>query len=273
MINLIQSIINEPIASIGLSMLLFFIFLIGYLTAWCFKGGIIRFLFGLLLITDAFINLLNDGSIMVDIAFWGGFIYRFFDGWQGIIRKKDNLLWKIEKFWNSAFIRLLRRLLSEKPKQKQKSSNNQSEYQRTNNKQEEIEKERVRRAEEMHRQREAEKSSKQSKQNNSTSSRTEQSEKIEDSDQYQENKKRDNCEDDFNARIQKTIRDGYLATLGLAPDREYTQEEIKKAYRRQANKYHPDRHMGKSEAEMQVINERFSEIKRAYEWLNKDPTY
>ncbi len=48
------------------------------------------------------------------------------------------------------------------------------------------------------------------------------------------------------------------------------QAEIQKAYRRQANKYYPDRHMGKSEAEIRAMNEKFAEIRKAYEWLNED---
>ncbi len=286
MTNLIQGIINEPTASIGILILLFIIFLIGYLTAWCFKGGIIRFLCGLFLITDAFFTLLDGDSMMAKTAFWGGFIFRFFDGWQGIIRRKDNLLWRVEIFWNGAVCRFLRRLFAKKPKQKQNTSNTQSEYQKTgNSQQEDIEKERVRRAEEMHRQREAEKAHKQAEKDQQEKADNRKSEKSEDKkskksekkkaennqqNQEAESQKRDDFEEDFNARIQKMIRSGYLATLGLAPDGEYTQAEIKKAYRRQANKYHPDRHMGKSEAEIKAMNEKFAEIKRGYEWLTKD---
>ncbi|AEH45396.1 chaperone protein DnaJ [Thermodesulfatator indicus DSM 15286] len=51
--------------------------------------------------------------------------------------------------------------------------------------------------------------------------------------------------------------------LGVSPDA--SQEEIKKAYRRLARKYHPDLHPGDKEAE-----EKFKEIQEAYEILS-DP--
>src|SRR5919109_2427422 len=52
----------------------------------------------------------------------------------------------------------------------------------------------------------------------------------------------------------------YYEALGLA--RNATEAEIKKAYRRMAMKYHPDRNPGDKEAEG-----RFKEVKEAYEVL------
>ncbi len=96
-------------------------------------------------------------------------------------------------------------------------------------------------------------------------------EKVEDNKQNQQNHQQyDQSSTQEYADIETLVRNMHLVTLELEPDREYTKEDIKKAYHRQANRYHPDRHMGKSEAQIKVLNEKFAEIKRAYEWLTKD---
>ena len=53
----------------------------------------------------------------------------------------------------------------------------------------------------------------------------------------------------------------FYATLGVA--RTATDEEIKKAYRKLAMKYHPDRNPDNKEAE-----EKFKEVQKAYETLS-----
>lgn len=75
---------------------------------------------------------------------------------------------------------------------------------------------------------------------------------------------------DFEDRIRQMFRAGYLSTLGLAPDGLYSQEDIKKAYRKQANNYHPDRHQGKDEETIQAMSDKFAEVKKAYEWLREN---
>jgi len=59
----------------------------------------------------------------------------------------------------------------------------------------------------------------------------------------------------------------YLSILGLDPDGTYSYADIKKAYRRQATKYHPDKHHNKGESVWKEMNERFKEVKEAYEIL------
>ncbi len=61
----------------------------------------------------------------------------------------------------------------------------------------------------------------------------------------------------------QTMAKDYYATLGV--DRNASQDEIKKAYRKLALKYHPDRNQGDKEAE-----EKFKETAEAYEVLT-DP--
>jgi DnaJ like chaperone protein len=55
--------------------------------------------------------------------------------------------------------------------------------------------------------------------------------------------------------------------LGVSPS--VTKLQLKKAYRTLAKKYHPDKHIGKSEAEIQKIEEKFQEIKEAYDIILK----
>ncbi len=64
-----------------------------------------------------------------------------------------------------------------------------------------------------------------------------------------------------------STRSRYLVILGLDPEKQYDYKEIKKAYRRQANKYHPDKHQGKPDAEMKEMTKRFQEVQTAFEWL------
>ncbi len=58
----------------------------------------------------------------------------------------------------------------------------------------------------------------------------------------------------------------YYDVLGVAKNA--SEEEIKKAYRKLAMKYHPDRNQGKDGAASKEAEERFKEVKEAYEVLS-----
>jgi uncharacterized membrane protein YkvA (DUF1232 family) len=55
--------------------------------------------------------------------------------------------------------------------------------------------------------------------------------------------------------------------LGVSPGA--TQEEIKSAYRKQAQRYHPDRVSHLGEELQQMAKEKFQEIQKAYETLSR----
>lgn len=55
-------------------------------------------------------------------------------------------------------------------------------------------------------------------------------------------------------------------TLGIM--RDASEAEIKKAYKKSALKFHPDRNSGKSDAEKELANAKFKEIGEAYEILS-----
>jgi len=98
-----------------------------------------------------------------------------------------------------------------------------------------------------------------------------QEQKTEDDNQnYQKEKTSSNSSYDSQQssnNIQESVKRDYLLILGLDPDKHYSHQEVKKAYRRMANKVHPDKHPHASEPEKQKMAEKFKEVKKAYEWL------
>ena len=60
----------------------------------------------------------------------------------------------------------------------------------------------------------------------------------------------------------------YLSKLGLSGNP--TQNEIKKAYRNLAKEYHPDKLVGVTETIKKIAEEKFREIKEAYDYLKTD---
>lgn len=65
----------------------------------------------------------------------------------------------------------------------------------------------------------------------------------------------------------ESIKSKYLRILELDPSGNYDYKDIKKAYRRQAAKYHPDKHQTKGSQTVKEMGEKFKEVKEAYEWL------
>lgn len=60
----------------------------------------------------------------------------------------------------------------------------------------------------------------------------------------------------------------YYSTLEV--DRSATAEEIRKAYRKLATRYHPDKHIGADEETKERAKKKFEEIRNAYEVLNNE---
>ena len=56
-------------------------------------------------------------------------------------------------------------------------------------------------------------------------------------------------------------------TLGLTVNA--TDDEIKKAYRRMAMQYHPDRHVNASETDQKCAAEKFRAVQKAYEHIKQ----
>lgn len=62
----------------------------------------------------------------------------------------------------------------------------------------------------------------------------------------------------------------YTAYLSLGLNKFATNEEIKKAYRQLAIKYHPDKLTNKSESEIMVASRKFREVTEAYDIIKKE---
>lgn len=97
-------------------------------------------------------------------------------------------------------------------------------------------------------------------------SQEQQQEKADSSHQKQE-KQQSNQSHQNSSSGSTSTRNRYLMILGLEPDKQYSYKEIKKAYRRQANRYHPDKHQGKPDSEIKEMTKKFQEVQGAFEWL------
>ena len=70
----------------------------------------------------------------------------------------------------------------------------------------------------------------------------------------------------YNNRVSKTNSIKNALSI-LALDKNPSEGEIKKAYRKMAKKFHPDRYQNKSVEEQNMAHERFVEINKAYDYL------
>jgi DnaJ like chaperone protein len=65
----------------------------------------------------------------------------------------------------------------------------------------------------------------------------------------------------------KSLRQLAFKILGVSEHADFV--EIKKAYRTLVKKHHPDRFASESEAEQKIATERFLEVQKAYEMIEK----
>ncbi|TMW59649.1 hypothetical protein Poli38472_004718 [Pythium oligandrum] len=72
------------------------------------------------------------------------------------------------------------------------------------------------------------------------------------------------------AALKQSKNKNYYKILGVS--RDASVKEIKKAYRKQALEWHPDKHADKEESERESINKKFHDIAEAYEILSDDET-
>lgn len=68
--------------------------------------------------------------------------------------------------------------------------------------------------------------------------------------------------------IYPQMKPNYYQILGL--NQNATEHEIKSAYRKKANQYHPDKHVNKTPEEQRAAQEQFVMIQEAYDTLS-DP--
>lgn len=73
--------------------------------------------------------------------------------------------------------------------------------------------------------------------------------------------------DDYQAQVslKRARRKDYYAILGVPQDAE--EEDIRRAYKKMALKFHPDKQAGKSEAERNEAEAKFKDVGEAYECL------
>ena len=62
------------------------------------------------------------------------------------------------------------------------------------------------------------------------------------------------------------MADDYYQLLGVSKNA--SEEEIQKAYRKQARKYHPDLHVDKDDKEKKKVTQKFQQIQQAYDVLS-----
>ncbi|RLN15090.1 hypothetical protein BBJ28_00019108, partial [Nothophytophthora sp. Chile5] len=72
------------------------------------------------------------------------------------------------------------------------------------------------------------------------------------------------------AALKQSKNKNYYKILGVARDVE--SKELKKAYRKQALEWHPDKHVDKDEGEREQVEKRFHDIAEAYEILSNEET-
>ncbi len=83
---------------------------------------------------------------------------------------------------------------------------------------------------------------------------------------FERNKSR-NTQSEANKSVQESINEA-MKLLGLQPG--FNQRDLKKAYKRESMKYHPDRGSGQPEHIKNLMSVKFKEVVSAYNYLEKE---
>lgn len=76
--NVVTEILNNRTDYVALMMYLLILFGMGYFCGWFFRGGVLRIMCGLVVAGFPIAHIYSDGTLTIQIAFFGGFLANWF---------------------------------------------------------------------------------------------------------------------------------------------------------------------------------------------------